>query len=62
LLGTTEVYSGIGADIVMESISLTTRLSRPGSSWCFYEKVIKVKADVAALLTLFSDVSIDVRW
>ena len=29
---------------------------------CFYEKVIKVKADVAALLNLFSDVSIDVRW
>ena len=28
----------------------------------FYEKVIKVKADVAALLNLFSDVSIDVRW
>jgi len=27
-----------------------------------YEKVIKVKADVAALLNLFSDVSIDVRW
>jgi hypothetical protein len=27
----------------------------------FYEKVIKVKADVAAL-NLFSDVSIDVRW
>ena len=26
---------------------------------CFYEKVIKVKADVAALLNLFSDVSID---
>jgi hypothetical protein len=25
----------------------------------FYEKVIKVKADVAALLDLFSDVSID---
>ena len=24
---------------------------------CFYEKVIKVKADVAALLNLFSDVS-----
>jgi hypothetical protein len=29
---------------------------------CFYEKVIKVKADVAALLNFFSDVSIDVRW
>jgi hypothetical protein len=28
----------------------------------FYEKVIKVKADVAALLNLFSDFSIDVRW
>jgi hypothetical protein len=28
----------------------------------FYEKVIRVKADVAALLNLFSDVSIDVRW
>jgi len=28
----------------------------------FYEKVIKVKADVAALLNLFSDVSIEVRW
>ena len=29
----------------------------------FYEKVIKVKADVAALLNnLFSDVSLDVRW
>jgi methanogenic corrinoid protein MtbC1 len=28
----------------------------------FYEKVIKVKADVVALLNLFSDVSIDVRW
>jgi len=28
----------------------------------FYEKVIKVKADVAALLSLFSDVSRDVRW
>jgi hypothetical protein len=29
----------------------------------FYEKVIKVKSDVAALLNnLFSDVSLDVRW
>jgi len=30
----------------------------------FYEKVIKVKADVAALLNLFSDVSIDftISW
>jgi len=28
----------------------------------FYEKVIKVKADVAAFLNLFFDVSIDVRW
>jgi hypothetical protein len=28
----------------------------------FYEKVIKVKADVAALLNLFSAVSIEVRW
>jgi hypothetical protein len=28
----------------------------------FYEKVIKVKADVAALRNLFSDVSINVRW
>jgi hypothetical protein len=28
LVGTTKVYSGIGADIVMESISLTT-----GSEW-----------------------------
>jgi hypothetical protein len=27
----------------------------------FYEKVIKVKADVAALLNLFFGVSIDVR-
>jgi hypothetical protein len=33
-----------------------------GLDECFYEKVIKVKADVAALLNLFSDVSIDVRW
>jgi len=24
---------------------------------CFYEKVIKVKADVAALLSLFSDLA-----
>jgi hypothetical protein len=28
----------------------------------FYEKVIKVKADVAALRNLFADVSINVRW
>jgi hypothetical protein len=28
----------------------------------FYEKVIRVKADVAAVRNLFSDVSIDVRW
>jgi hypothetical protein len=28
----------------------------------FYEKVIRVKADVAALRNLFSDVSMDVRW
>jgi hypothetical protein len=28
----------------------------------FYEKVIKVKADAAALLNFVSDVSIDVRW
>jgi hypothetical protein len=28
----------------------------------FYEKVIKVKADVAALLSLFSDISVDVQW
>ena len=34
----------------------------PAVNECFYEKVIKVKADVAALLNLFSDVSIDVRW
>src|ERR1035437_10828202 len=33
-----------------------------GHIMCFYEKVIKVKADVAALLNLFSDVSIDLRW
>ena len=44
------------------------QLSTPGDSAhnpvseCFYEKVIKVKADVAAVLNLFSDVSIDVRW
>jgi hypothetical protein len=36
--------------------------SRTPVNECFYEKVIKVKADVAALLNLFSDVSIDVRW
>jgi len=35
---------------------------RNGRRLIFYEKVIKVKADVAALLNLFSDVSIDVRW
>ena len=29
---------------------------------CFYEKVIKVKADVAALLNLFPTFGIDVRW
>jgi hypothetical protein len=29
---------------------------------CFYEKVIKVKADVTALLDFSSDVGIDVRW
>ena len=28
----------------------------------FYEKVINVKADVAALLNFFSDPHIDVRW
>jgi len=33
----------------------------PHVNECFYEKVMKVKADVAALLNLFSDVSIDVR-
>jgi hypothetical protein len=33
-----------------------------GGFECFYEKVIKVKADMAALLSLFSDVSLDVRW
>jgi hypothetical protein len=33
-----------------------------GPKMYFYEKVIKVKADVAALLNLFCDVSIDVRW
>jgi len=27
-----------------------------------YEKVINVKADVSALLNLFSGVSIDIRW
>jgi hypothetical protein len=31
------------------------------AKYLIYEKVIKVKADVAALLNLFSDVSIDVR-
>ncbi len=36
-------------------------LGRGCSHKRFYEKVIKVKADVAALLNLFSDVSIDVR-
>jgi hypothetical protein len=34
---------------------------RPILNERFYEKVIKIKADVAALLNLFSDVSIDVR-
>jgi len=29
---------------------------------CFYEKVIKVKADVTALPDFSSDVGIDVRW
>jgi len=28
---------------------------------CFYEKVIKVKADVAALLIFFSDVAVTSR-
>jgi hypothetical protein len=37
-------------------------LTQPILNERFYEKVIKVKADVAALLNLFSDVSIDVRW
>jgi hypothetical protein len=40
-------------------------MSRPEAlnhNECFYEKVIKVKADVAALLNLFSAVSIEVRW
>jgi hypothetical protein len=37
-------------------------LTFEGGFECFYEKVIKVKADVAALLNLFSDVSIDVPW
>ena len=38
-----------------------TAISKPLNER-FYEKVIKVKADVAALLNLFFDVSIDVRW
>jgi len=37
-------------------------LNRTHFDECFYEKVVKVKADVAALLNLFFDVSIDVRW
>jgi hypothetical protein len=36
-------------------------LRHGGVNEFFYEKVIKV-ADVAALLNLFSDVGIDVRW
>ena len=31
------------------------------SEMAFYEKVIKFKADVAALLNFLSDISIDVR-
>jgi len=38
----------------------TSRRLRPHKR--FYEKVIKVKADVAALRNFFSDGSIDVRW
>src|SRR6266852_315784 len=39
LVGTTKVYSGVGADIVMESITLTTDHSVPlgqsgSSQWC----------------------------
>jgi hypothetical protein len=30
LVGTTKVYSGVGADIVMESISLIENLAEPG--------------------------------
>jgi hypothetical protein len=36
--------------------------SRRKINKCFYEKVIKVKADVAALLNLFPTFGIDVRW
>jgi hypothetical protein len=44
-------------------VEVTDAKSHPFEGFeCFYEKVIKVKADVAALLNLFSDVSIDVRW
>jgi hypothetical protein len=43
------------------SISSTIQSAHNLVNECFYEKVIKVKADVAALLNFFSDVSIDVR-
>ena len=51
--------------LIVTSITVEIRHSthRPRRGFeRFYEKVIKVKADVAALLNLFSDVSIDVRW
>jgi len=45
-----------------QAIALTENWPTLSGFEGFYEKVIKVKADVAALLNLFSDVSIDVRW
>ena len=37
-------------------------LPRAPAHNCFYEKVIKVKADVAAILNYFFSSCIDLRW
>jgi len=55
--------SGCARQGEVETVALEISMLQNGVNECFfYEKVIKVKADVAALLNLFSDVSIDVRW
>ena len=55
-------YHGDSGIVVPRGFADTNSNPCPRHFECFYEKVIKVKADVAALLNLFSDVSIDVRW
>jgi len=52
-------FNRLCSKLGLRLVSRLTIWTKPCRFACFYEKVIKVKADVAALLNLFSDVGID---